>query len=118
VIERLAELLARHPNAVGHLLGVADGVVHGAIEVAIVGTPESTRFGDLVRQTAHVYLPSLVLAGSAAGDGAQRIALLRDRGAVGDATAYVCRRYVCEVPAHDPSQLADQLARAVATPGG
>jgi uncharacterized protein YyaL (SSP411 family) len=112
VVERQGELLARHPNAVGHLLGVADGVVHGAVEVALVGPPDDDRFCGFVRLTAETYVPSLVLAGGEHGDGSAQIALLRGRENSHGATAYVCRRSACETPARDLGVFADQLARA------
>ena len=75
------------------MLGNADMLINGAVELAIVGEPESTRFraaGE--RAAASEYVPSLVMAGGAPrSDGA--IALLTGRDARGgDATAYVCRR--------------------------
>ena len=38
VLESATELMMRHGPAFGHLLGVADMVVHGAVEVALVDT--------------------------------------------------------------------------------
>jgi uncharacterized protein YyaL (SSP411 family) len=59
-------------------------------------------------------VPSLVLAGagSPSGDG---IALLEGREPLqGQATAYVCRHFACELPVTDGEELADQLERAAA----
>ena len=112
VVERQSELLARHPNAVGHTLGVADGIVFGAVEVALIGRADDERFQRFVGLSAETYVPSLILAAGAGADGTSRIALLRGRQETRDSMAYVCRRYACETPAQELKVFADQLARA------
>ena len=110
MLETLAPMISRYPTAFGHLLGVADMLVHGATEVAIVGDVVSTDFRALERVVAERYLPSLVLAGGDPADG-ERIALLEGRS-VRDgsrATAYVCLDYTCGEPAARPDELAAQL---------
>jgi uncharacterized protein YyaL (SSP411 family) len=110
VLETLAPMMTRYPTGFGHLLGVADTHVNGAIEVAIVGDQASTDFRALERVVATHYLPSLVLAGGDPAD-SSRIALLEGRTVrEGDrATAYVCRNYACDEPATNPDQLTAQL---------
>ena len=66
VLETIAEPMVRHPAAFGHALGVADLLVRGAIELAIVGDPASEDFRALTRAAAERYVPSLVLAGGPA----------------------------------------------------
>ena len=101
--------MARHPAAFGHSLGVADLLVRGAIELAIVGDPAADDFRALSRAAAERYVPSLVLAGGA--ERASRdIALLADRRTTnGRATAYVCRNYTCDAPVTEAAALATQL---------
>ncbi|MGH7665150.1 MAG: thioredoxin domain-containing protein [Gemmatimonadaceae bacterium] len=120
VIVSLADAMSRYPMAFGHALGVADMLVNGAVEVAIAGEVESEEFRSLAAVVARSYVPSLVLAGGAgsAGGGSSlgdvRIALLEGRRARdGRATAYVCRRYVCDEPVEEPAALEHQLERAV-----
>jgi uncharacterized protein YyaL (SSP411 family) len=111
VLETLAEPLARHGSAFGHLLGAAGLAVHGATEVALVGEPATDDFQALAATVARHYLPDLVLAGGPP-EGAADVALLADRPRVdGRATAYVCRQYVCERPVTDAGALAGQLAQ-------
>jgi uncharacterized protein YyaL (SSP411 family) len=113
-LDALAEAMARHGPAFGHLLGAADLAVHGAVEVALAGDPASADFRALAGAVAAGYAPSLVLAGGhpeavAAGG----IALLEGKPMVaGKATAYVCRRYACQAPVTDAAALAHQLERA------
>jgi len=110
VLESLAQSMARFPTAFGNLLGSADMVVHGAVELAIAGRVESPDFAELERAAAECYVPSLVLAG---GEPAADVALLRERTMRdGRATAYVCRGYACHEPATDAQVLGGQLARA------
>ena len=110
LLETIAEPMARYPSAFGHALGAADLAVRGAIEVAITGDPADGRFRALASAVAERYLPSLVLAGGAEGEG---IALLDGRGA--DAPmAYVCRAYACDAPTSDPATLGEQLDAIVA----
>ena len=118
VLETLAEPMARHPAAFGHTLGVADLLVRGAVELAIVGDPSAEDFRALTRAAAERYVPSLVLAGGHARTTAE-IPLLADRPAPGGrATAYVCRNYTCDAPVTDAATLATQLDEAVLTAVG
>ncbi len=113
VLESLGEPLARYPSAFGYALGVAELAVHGATEVAIVGTEGEPGFDALVRETASRYLPSLVLAAGSNGS----IPLLRGRGLIdGNAAAYVCRSFACDAPTADPRTLGAQLERAAGPP--
>ena len=99
-------------RAFGHALGAAELVVHGATEVALVGALGADDFEALVRETASHYLPSLILAGGAAG-ASDAAPLLKDRESIGGAaTAYVCRGYVCDAPVTDAHSLGAQLERA------
>ena len=112
VLETIAEPMARHPAAFGHALGVADLLVRGAVELAIVGDPASEDFRALARAAAERYVPSLVLAGGAARS-APGIPLLADRPTAGGrATAYVCRNYACDAPVTDADLLGTQLDAA------
>ena len=120
-LESLAEPLARHPIAFGHLLGAADMMINGAVELAIVGDRNADDFGALAAEAATHYLPALALAGGAPGAD-DDVALLRDRPAQGGrATAYLFRQYACEAPVTEPAALGEQLERAAGaapTPAG
>jgi uncharacterized protein YyaL (SSP411 family) len=114
VVESQAPAIGRYPSAFGHLLGCADMLINGAIEVAIVGDPASDDFRALERTAAERYVPSLVLAGGAPRSD-DAIALLSAREARGGrATAYVCRNYACEQPATTRNELDEQFERITA----
>jgi hypothetical protein len=110
-----AAIMEKHPNAVGHLLGVADMTVFGAVEVCLVGDTSDPAFHELVRCVGARYLPSLVLAGGEPGGREEPIALMRERHPMeGRPTAFVCRRFVCDAPTPEPRVLAEQLATTAA----
>jgi uncharacterized protein YyaL (SSP411 family) len=118
-LDSMATAMSKYPSAFGHLLGVADMSVNGAIEVAIAGNPADSGFTLLEREVAQHYVPSLVFAGGNSDD--SKIALLTGRTTIdGKATAYVCRGYVCDEPVTEPSALSAQLESAprVVTSGG
>jgi len=123
VLDGAAPLLAKFPTGFGHLLGVADMAVHGAVEVALIGDSASEGLNRLEREVASHYVPSLVLAGGGAGS-SERIELLAGRTPRGGSpTAYVCRAYTCDEPATETALLGQQLeaagsARRIATPEG
>ncbi len=105
VLETLAEPMARHPTAFGHMLGAADLAVRGAVEVVIVGDVADPRFDALASVVSDVYLPSLIMAG---GEANESIALLSGRGGAMP-MAYVCRNNACDRPTSDSEALRGQL---------
>jgi uncharacterized protein YyaL (SSP411 family) len=105
--------MASAPSGFGHALGALDLNLSAVKEVAIVGDPDDEATRALVAEvTTERYLPNHVLAVAAAGDtrSVETVALLRDRVELdGRPTAYVCERFVCQLPVTDPEALAGQL---------
>jgi len=111
-LETLADLVAKHPSAFGHLLGSMDMELNGAIEIALVGQRKDPAFQALERVVAEQYVPSLVLAGGS-GDRETSVKLLEGRTLKGGKpTAYVCRGYTCDEPVTEPRELSRQLESA------
>ena len=54
IIETQLQTMQRYPTAFGHALGVADMLIHGAVEIAIVGEVESADFKTLERAAADI----------------------------------------------------------------
>lgn len=109
-------LADRYPRAVGSALAVAEAVLDGPREVAVVGSADDPGRVALARTAVRSPAPGLVLA---QGDPAQVAddpgapGLLRDRPLVGGrAAAYVCRGFVCDRPTTDPGVLRASLAAA------
>jgi uncharacterized protein YyaL (SSP411 family) len=100
-----APVAARHPGAFGQLLQALDLYMAPSREIAIVGDGSTGPLVGVVRQR---YRPRLVVA---AGDGsASVVPLLNDRPLVNGApAAYVCERFVCQLPVTDVQALESLL---------
>nr|WSX50080.1 thioredoxin domain-containing protein [Streptomyces sp. NBC_00974] len=103
----------RAPRFIGHGLAVAEALVDGPREVAVVGHPQDPARAELHRVALLGTAPGAVVATglprAADGSGGE-FPLLADRTLVGDVpTAYVCRHFVCARPTSDPAELAEQL---------
>ena len=110
----LADLMTRYPSGFGRYLSALDFHLGPVAEVALVW-PDSAGAGPLVETTFRRYMPNRLVVGAAEGSPAGAgLPLLAGRQAVdGKPTAYVCRRYVCQLPVTDPAALATQLEAGV-----
>jgi uncharacterized protein YyaL (SSP411 family) len=108
--------MAEAPNGFGTALGALDLYIGPSHEIAVVGEPGAEGTRALIAEATSVrFLPNAVVALRAPSDEASgdAIALLQRRTAIdGLPTAYVCHRFVCNVPATTPDALARQLAGA------
>ncbi|MFW6091842.1 MAG: thioredoxin domain-containing protein, partial [Actinomycetota bacterium] len=100
------------PRFTGWGLAVAEALLAGPAEVAIVGPVTDPRTGALrdvaVRSTAP---GAAVVVGDPSDPAVADVPLLRDRPMVGGApAAYVCRGFVCRAPVTAPDELAAELA--------
>jgi len=115
-LERAEAYLARmrdpalaNPFGYGHLWCVADALVDGAADVALVGNPPGRRpFLDLLDRT---YAPTVSVA---AFEPAAPPAILSEVAegkttAGAEAAAYLCRNFVCEQPITSPETLKTRL---------
>ena len=113
VLRVLAPLGARAPRFAGSGLSVAEALLSGPAEIAIVGPGDDPRTADLQRAALHAAPPGAVLAtgpGSPAGEADVPVPLLAGRGLVkGGPTAYVCRQFTCQVPVTTPAELRETL---------
>ncbi|GAA2746031.1 thioredoxin domain-containing protein [Terrabacter aerolatus] len=102
-------LAVREPRFGGWSLAVAEALVAGPRQVAVVGSGPAA--DDLERVARRAPAPGLVvLRGEPDAPG---IALLAGRPLVGGApAAYVCRHMVCELPTTSPTELLVRLGRA------
>ena len=103
LIRLLHEIAPQHPLAFGHLLRAIDFHVAPVREVALAGEAD-----ELARVVRGAFTPHVVLAGG----GSDAVPLLEGRGPVdGQAAAYVCERFVCQLPL----TRAEELAKALQT---
>ncbi|MCY4435953.1 MAG: thioredoxin domain-containing protein [Chloroflexi bacterium] len=108
-----AGALAKAPSAFGQMLCVADSFLAPLKEVAIVGEPAAHDTQALLQSINDQYAPEVVLAlGSPENAAAAAtVPLLAERSQLdGQATAYVCRQFVCRRPTSDPAELRSQVA--------
>ena len=115
----LPPIAAKYPRAGGMGLSVAEALLSGPAEIAIVGPDDDPRTGDLLRAALHAAPPGAVLAlgsgAESAGSGfdGNAVPLLESRPLVsGGPAAYVCRNFTCQAPVTTPAALRDTLARA------
>ncbi|MEA3503110.1 MAG: thioredoxin domain-containing protein, partial [Actinomycetota bacterium] len=98
--------LSTHPWAHGHMLGV--WMAEPGPEIALVGEPEARR--PFFNVAWARFRPGAVLA---AGDGtATNVPLLEGRTSDEGPLAFVCRGFVCDLPAESPEDFAAQLDSA------
>ena len=110
----MADLMTRYPSGFGRYLAALDFHLGPVAEVALVW-PDGSGPGPLAETAFRRYMPNRLVVGAPAGSPARLgLPLLADRGAVdGKPTAYVCRRYVCQLPVTDPAALVAQLDAGV-----
>ncbi|HET8577489.1 MAG TPA: thioredoxin domain-containing protein [Methylomirabilota bacterium] len=111
----MADLMGRHPSGFGHYLTALDFHLGPVAEVALVWPAGADGAGSLVDEVFTRYVPNRVVVGAPQGSPtAAGMPLLAERPAVDDKpTAYVCRRFVCQMPVTEPQALARQLAGEV-----
>lgn len=98
----------RAPRFIGWGLAVAEALLDGPREVAVVGPRGDARRGELHHRALLATAPGAVVAvGEPDGD---EFPLLASRPLVdGNPAAYVCRAFVCEAPTTDEAELARKL---------
>ncbi len=99
--------MMQYPNGFAHWLCAAAFMLSQPREVAIVGQPGTEGVQELLNVLNQQYRPNLVVA---VGETGETIPLLADRFKLDDqATAYVCRQFVCQLPVTEPDDLKSQL---------
>ncbi|MFC8264505.1 thioredoxin domain-containing protein [Streptomyces cinereoruber] len=98
----------RAPRFIGWGLAVAEALLDGPREVAVVGDPGDGAFRELRRTALLATAPGAVLAAGAPGG--EEFPLLEGRPLVdGRPAAYVCRRFTCDAPVTGPDELRRKL---------
>ncbi|GAA0392320.1 thioredoxin domain-containing protein [Streptomyces luteireticuli] len=102
---------AKAPRFIGWGLAVAEALLDGPHEVAVVGPADDPATRALHRVALLSPRPGAAVAlGEPASATAAEVPLLADRPLVeGRPAAYVCRNFACERPTGDPAALAEKL---------
>ncbi|MFT4189378.1 MAG: thioredoxin domain-containing protein [Aeromicrobium sp.] len=100
-----APIATRDPRFAGHILGVAEALLAGPVEVAVVGAPGERDV--MLRAALGLTSPGAVVVG---GDEGLDLPLFADRSVRdGQPAAYVCRGFVCQAPITDLADLPHAL---------
>jgi len=103
----LVGVVAQHVRFAGWAAAVAEAWLDGPREVAVVGDPADPATAALTRTARRGTAPGSVVV---TGPPGSQHPLLAGRAPVGGApAAYVCRRFVCDLPLTDPGSLAAVL---------
>jgi hypothetical protein len=110
VLGSMAQFMERYPSGFGRYLAAAEFALSTPDEIAIIGNPEASDTRALLDQVQRPFLPNKVVLLSAPGAATLDVPLLAGRGQVdGQATAYVCQNYACQLPVTDPAALGKLL---------
>ena len=103
--------MSQYPLGFGQWLQALSYALSKPREIAIIGDPDSADTQALLNVVCDGYQPFHVVAlGTPDVGGVAVVPLLQDRGLVnGQATAYVCRDFVCQAPVTDPEGLESLL---------
>jgi uncharacterized protein YyaL (SSP411 family) len=107
-------LVRQHARFVGHAASVAEALLAGPPEVAVVGRADDPRRAALLDAAWRSTSPGAVVAFADPDDAATvaAVPLLRDRPLVdGAPAAYVCRGFTCQAPTSDVSTLTALLVQ-------
>jgi uncharacterized protein YyaL (SSP411 family) len=109
-VATMSKFMRQYPSGFGQWLNAASFILSEPREIALVGTGEE--LAPLLEVVRGPYRPFQVVA--AAEEGAEvLVPLLARRARVdGKGTAYVCRRFVCQVPITDAAGLERELELA------
>lgn len=107
--------IARYPRAFAKSLSVADLLLHGPIELALIGTPSESRYEALRSEMNRHYLPNRILAHYDPQGPDPQHPLVAGKGLVGgQAALYLCRNFACRTPVTEPAAVASALSAHVA----
>ncbi len=111
IVLTMKEAMARQPNGFGRLLALLETLLHPSQEIAIVGEANSTATATLLAEVRRHFLPNTVLA-LKEPTVESMLPLLAGRTLVsGEAAAYVCENYSCQLPVTTSAELRRLLTK-------
>ncbi len=114
-VRAIARTAAQHPSAFAGWLNAIDFVMGPQLQLAIAGSPADETFSQLSFRANSEFLPNLILAGGEPGRDGEPM-LMKGRSMIeGDATAYLCEEFSCQLPTSSPAELSRQLDAASQT---
>ncbi len=109
----VAGIAPRYPQAAGWGLAVAEALIAGPAEIAIIGPADDERTVSLHAAAAFGATPGAVIARGPGGKAEPQLPLLAGRDLVnGQPAAFVCRDFTCRLPVTTPPELLAELRSA------
>jgi len=106
-LQSIGELLSRHPRFAGYSAAAAEALVSGPYEIAIATTTGIAESDLTMTAITHAPPGAVIVTGPPDHPG---VPLLQGRIIIdGQATAYVCRTFVCDRPVTTSVELATKL---------
>lgn len=103
--------IVRYPRAFAKSLAVADLLLTGPTELALVGVPGEPGYEALRAVINQIYLPNRIIALRNSDGPDTRHPLLAGKELVnGKAALYICRNFACQAPITDPAAATSALA--------
>ena len=110
LLHSMKDIMIQFPTGAGQWLCALDMYLDEPKEIVIVGERNEELVKALFAEIFKYFLPNRVFLGLSSDSLDVGIPLFEGRGdATKDATAYVCRNYVCNIPTNIPGELAKQL---------
>ena len=101
---------SQHPTAFAGWLDAFEHARRGTLQLAIVGDPRREDFQRLLKVVSSSLVPDLVRAGGLPDD-PDSPAILHGRTLIGgNAAAYLCKGFTCDLPTADAEQLREQIS--------
>jgi uncharacterized protein YyaL (SSP411 family) len=111
-LRSMSEIMGKQPFGTASWLCALDFYLSPPMEVAIVGSKDSTPAQELLHALCTVYLPSKIAAAYDPKDRSKHtsLKLLQDRSLVdGKPAVYICQNFACDMPITDPATLTANL---------
>jgi uncharacterized protein YyaL (SSP411 family) len=114
-LRAVGPVMAAHPTAFAYLLAALERHLTAPIEIAIVGPPADASTVALRREVFGRLVPASVTLTGSGPAAADASPLFEGRASAGGAAAaYVCERFACRRPVHEPAALRDEIDAALA----
>ncbi|HSE59731.1 MAG TPA: aldo/keto reductase [Nitrospiraceae bacterium] len=111
--------IARYPRAFAKSLIVAEFLLEGPVELALVGHTGEARFEALRAAMNRPYLPHRIIAHGDPSRGPFKHPLLSGKSMIDQQAAlYICRNFACQAPLTDPASVESALSGGSASPVG
>ena len=111
VLRKLSDAMRQYPQAFAESLNVADMLVRGLDEVALIGDLENAAGSEILETLRLPFRPNMIAAWSREDVARHElIPLLSERSlAGGQTTVYVCRNFACRLPVTTAEETAAAL---------